>query len=264
MTPTMGLVLPEGRWPVSSRFFVFLIPFVVIAVFWLMANTESKAAHDPTHKGYFERNGTVLGIVFIGSSPSGRCSSWCCPISTWWSKASTEAGARQARRAGGCAHHRAIQVVLHRTVERTTGTPPTSGPSAIRSSPRSSSRRSTSPSAIRWPITWRRRAPSQKVRLLMLALIVPYWVNEILRAFALRLLLASKGLINQALMGFGITDDADRFPRQQHRPLCRPVLCLSAGDGVPALQRHRKPRQEPDRGGARPRARPGGRSTATW
>ena len=41
----------------------------------------------------------------------------------------------------------------------------------------------------------------QKVRLLMLALIVPYWVNEILRAFALRLLLASKGLINQIADG---------------------------------------------------------------
>ena len=35
---------------------------------------------------------------------------------------------------------------------------------------------------------------------------MPYWVNEILRAFALRLLLASKGLINQALIGLGITD----------------------------------------------------------
>jgi spermidine/putrescine transport system permease protein len=46
----------------------------------------------------------------------------------------------------------------------------------------------------------------QKVRLLMLALIVPYWVNEILRAFSLRLMLASKGLINQILMGLGITD----------------------------------------------------------
>ena len=46
----------------------------------------------------------------------------------------------------------------------------------------------------------------QKVRLLMLCLIVPYWVNEILRAFSLRLLLASKGLINQTLMGIGIID----------------------------------------------------------
>ena len=46
----------------------------------------------------------------------------------------------------------------------------------------------------------------QKVRLIMLALIVPYWVNEILRAFSLRLLLASKGLINQALLGLGLTE----------------------------------------------------------
>ncbi len=31
----------------------------------------------------------------------------------------------------------------------------------------------------------------QKVRLCLMALIVPYWVNEVLRAFALRVLLAS-------------------------------------------------------------------------
>jgi spermidine/putrescine transport system permease protein len=52
---------------------------------------------------------------------------------------------------------------------------------------------------------------TQKVRLIMLALIVPYWVNEILRAFSLRLLLASKGLINQALMGIGITSEPIDF-----------------------------------------------------
>jgi spermidine/putrescine transport system permease protein len=47
---------------------------------------------------------------------------------------------------------------------------------------------------------------AQKIRLLMLALIVPYWVNEILRAFALRLLMATKGLINQSLIGMGIIE----------------------------------------------------------
>jgi spermidine/putrescine transport system permease protein len=46
----------------------------------------------------------------------------------------------------------------------------------------------------------------QRVRLLMLALIVPYWVNEILRAFSLRLLLATKGLINNVLVAAGIID----------------------------------------------------------
>ena len=49
----------------SSRLVVLLIPFVVIAIFWLMARCEAKLRHDPTHKGYFERNGMVLGIAFI-------------------------------------------------------------------------------------------------------------------------------------------------------------------------------------------------------
>jgi spermidine/putrescine transport system permease protein len=62
--------------------------------------------------------------------------------------------------------------------------------------------------AICYPLAYymAQAGSAQKVRLLMLALIVPYWVNEILRAFSLRLLLASKGLINQMLMGLGITD----------------------------------------------------------
>ena len=49
----------------SSRLLVFLIPVVVIAIFWVMAKSEKKLAHDPTHKSFFERNGTVLGITFI-------------------------------------------------------------------------------------------------------------------------------------------------------------------------------------------------------
>ena len=49
----------------SSRLLVFVLPFVVIAIFWAMANREAKLAHDPTHKSYFERNGSGLGMVFI-------------------------------------------------------------------------------------------------------------------------------------------------------------------------------------------------------
>ena len=49
-----------------SRFFIFLIPVVVIAVFWVMSRYEAKGRHDPTRKSFLERNGTVLGIVFIG------------------------------------------------------------------------------------------------------------------------------------------------------------------------------------------------------
>ena len=39
--------------------------------------------------------------------------------------------------------------------------------------------------------------------ILMLCLLVPYWVNEVLRAYAWRVLMARNGLINQAAVGLG-------------------------------------------------------------
>jgi len=49
-----------------SRLLVYLIPVVVIAAFMVMAHYERRLAHDPTHRGFFERNGTALGLIFIG------------------------------------------------------------------------------------------------------------------------------------------------------------------------------------------------------
>ncbi len=49
----------------SSRLIVFLLPVVVIAIFWAMAQREKRFAHDPTHKSFFERNGTALGLTFV-------------------------------------------------------------------------------------------------------------------------------------------------------------------------------------------------------
>ena len=59
-----ALCFRKESWPVS-RLLVYLIPFLVIAIFMAMARYERRFAHDPTHRGFFERNGTVLGIVFI-------------------------------------------------------------------------------------------------------------------------------------------------------------------------------------------------------
>ncbi len=43
-------------------------------------------------------------------------------------------------------------------------------------------------------------------RLLFLCLLLPFWVNEILRAFAFKLIFAQVGLLNSMLMGMGIID----------------------------------------------------------
>lgn len=50
-------------------------------------------------------------------------------------------------------------------------------------------------------------------RLLVLSLIVPFWVNEILRAFAFRILFGTTGVINAVLMWLGLTASPVDFVR---------------------------------------------------
>ena len=54
-------------------------------------------------------------------------------------------------------------------------------------------------------------AKLESLRVLLLLLIIPYWVNDILRAFALRVLLSSGGVVNQALAGLGLTSEPIDF-----------------------------------------------------
>jgi spermidine/putrescine transport system permease protein len=54
-------------------------------------------------------------------------------------------------------------------------------------------------------------ARSARVRLLLLLLIAPYWINEVLRAFAFRVIFASSGVLNSALHALGIVDQPIDF-----------------------------------------------------
>ncbi|MDX1512754.1 MAG: ABC transporter permease [Gammaproteobacteria bacterium] len=51
-------------------------------------------------------------------------------------------------------------------------------------------------------------------RLMVLSLIVPFWVNEILRAFAFRILFGTTGIINNSLLALGIIDQPYDFIRE--------------------------------------------------
>lgn len=55
---------------------------------------------------------------------------------------------------------------------------------------------------------------SGTVRLLVVLLIIPYWINEILRAFALRIIFGDSGLLNETLMFLHLTDSPIDFIRQ--------------------------------------------------
>ncbi|MET0482135.1 MAG: ABC transporter permease [Aestuariivirgaceae bacterium] len=57
-------------------------------------------------------------------------------------------------------------------------------------------------------------ARGRMARILAVALIVPYWINEILRAFAFRIIFGATGIINGSLIGLGIIDSPIDFVRE--------------------------------------------------
>jgi len=67
--------------------------------------------------------------------------------------------------------------------------------------------------AICYPIAYYLAQVAQGgwARLMVLSLIVPFWVNEILRAFAFRIMFGSSGVINTVLMTLGVIDEPYPF-----------------------------------------------------
>lgn len=191
--------------PVSSRLVALIVPFVVIAIFWLMARREAQRSQDPTRKSYFERNGTTLGIVFILLVAFWTLFLVVLPY-LYMVVESFHPTLPPPKR-GGPEDVLTLAQYKSLVVLPTGGTNVTHMGAFVFSIVASIAVTALN-FAICYPLAYymAQAGSAQKVRLVMLGLIVPYWVNEILRAFSLRLLLASKGLINQALMAIGLTD----------------------------------------------------------
>lgn len=189
-----------------SRFAIFLVPLAVIAVFWALARYEAKAAHDPTHKSFFERNGTVLGIAFIALVAFWTLFLVVLPY-LYMAQESFHPKLPPLQR-GGPDDFLTLQQYRSFFFEPSSGDWNSNHMRAFGWSIAYSVFVTLLNFAICYPLAFymAQAGTIQKVRLLMLGLIVPYWVNEILRAFSMRLLLATKGLINQSLVGLGVID----------------------------------------------------------
>lgn len=190
----------------SSRFIVFLIPILVIAIFWIMAWREAKASNDPGRKSFMDRNGMVLGGVFIGLVAFWILFLVVMPY-LYMVVESFHPKLPPAKR-GGPEDVLTLSQYQSFFIEKSSGEWNTIHMWAFIYTIGISIVVTAVNFMICYPVAYymAQRGTVQKVRMLMLLLIVPYWVNEILRAFSLRLLLASKGLINQFLMGTGLTD----------------------------------------------------------
>jgi spermidine/putrescine transport system permease protein len=194
-----------------SRLLVYLIPFLVIAIFMVMARHERSFAHDPTHRGFFERNGTTLGMVFIALVAFWTLFLVVLPY-LYMVQESFHPKLVAADR-GGPKDLLTLEQYRSFFIQPSDGQINDTHIWAFFFSLVVSAAVTLLNFAICYPLAYymAQAGSIQKVRLLMLALIVPYWVNEILRAFSLRLILASRGLINQILMGSGITDAPVNF-----------------------------------------------------
>jgi spermidine/putrescine transport system permease protein len=69
--------------------------------------------------------------------------------------------------------------------------------------------------AICYPVAYylAQVAQGREARVLAVMLVIPYWINEILRAFAFRIIFGATGVINSSLMTLGITEAPIDFIR---------------------------------------------------
>jgi spermidine/putrescine transport system permease protein len=195
---------------VSNRLIVFLLPAAIIAVFLLLAMLERRAVAEPRRTGFVRRNGAALSIFFVIAVGFWTLFMVTLPYlymfqesfhPTLWPK--DRGGPKDVLTLehyryflygsdgmGNYTHLRAFFLTILISLCVTIAN-----------------------FMLCYPLAYymAKVATAQKVRLLLLALIVPYWVNEILRAFALRVLLASGGVINNVLMGLGVTSEPIDF-----------------------------------------------------
>jgi spermidine/putrescine transport system permease protein len=83
----------------------------------------------------------------------------------------------------------------------------------------------------------------------LLMLIVPFWINEILRTFAWFIILAYQGPLNALLLWLGLTAEPIRLHVRRRRRRARQAYAYLLFM-VFALQRHQIARPQPIRGGA--------------
>ncbi|HEY7748741.1 MAG TPA: ABC transporter permease [Aestuariivirgaceae bacterium] len=194
----------------NNRLIVFFIPAAIVIAYFLMAMIERRVLADSRPTGFVQRNGAALSLFFVVAVGFWTLFMVTLPYlymfqesfhPTLWPK--DRGGPKDTLTLehyrfflygsdglGNFTHLRAFVLTIFISLCVTIAN-----------------------FILCYPLAYymAQSATTQKVRVLLLALIVPYWVNEILRAFALRVLLASGGLINTALLGMGLINEPFDF-----------------------------------------------------
>ena len=192
--------------------FIFLLPVIAIAIFWVMAKFEPKPV-GVTKKSFFERNGTPVAIYLIAA-----VAFWSLFMIVLPQLFMVEMSFRPKLppiEMGGPKDLYTLENYHYFIYGSTTSSDAINWVhiKAFFLTIFASLLVAIFNFALCYPLAFymAQVARPARVRFLLLLLIAPYWVNEILRAFAFRIIFSSGGLINKILLGMGWVDQPIDF-----------------------------------------------------
>lgn len=198
-----------------SRFLLPLIPIAVALIFWGMAAAEQRAIGNVGQRGFFRRNGPVLSIYLLGA-----VGLWILLLIVLPQLYMVEFSFRPRLPPSEMGGPKDVYTLANYSY-LIFGRP--GDPEGYNKLHLGIFLRTIVASifvtvlnfAICYPIAFymAKVAKGGSMRLMVLALIVPFWVNEILRAFAFRILFSSSGVFNTLLMTAGLVDAPVDFLR---------------------------------------------------
>jgi len=188
-------------------------PFVVIAIFWAMSARERRLANDPSSKSFFERNGAAISTYLILA-----VGFWIVLMIVLPQLTMVDFSFRPKlpfKDYGGPKDHYTIESYKYFLFGSTTDTSSwnVTHLKAFFLTILASIFVTFLNFCICYPLAYymAQAATPDRLRLLMLMLIVPFWVNEILRAFAFTIIFGSGGVVNDVLIGFGLISEPFDF-----------------------------------------------------
>lgn len=200
----------------SIKALLLIAPFAVIGVFWAMSVAERKRLNDPSVRSFFERNGAVIStylIVAVGF--------WAILMIVLPQIMMVDYSFHPKlppKDYGGPKDHYTIENYKYFLFGSTTDTSSWNDThlKAFFLTIITSIAVTFINLCLCYPLAYymAQVAKGPRVRLVLLMLIVPFWVNEILRAFAFRVLFSQSGLINSTLIGIGVLDQPVDFIAQ--------------------------------------------------
>lgn len=196
-----------------GRYLIFSSPFIVIAVFWAMAVAERRMAGGPAARGFIERNGVAISLFLLLA-----VGFWAVIMIVLPQLYMVDYSFRPKllpRDYGGPKDRYTLENYRYFIYGSTVSTAQYNvlhlkaffltivaslGVTAFNF-------------FLCYPLAFylAQVAKPERLRLFMLMLILPFWVNEILRAFAFRIIFGTSGLINNLLLGIGAIDQPIDF-----------------------------------------------------